>query len=122
MPDVQKLASQLEYPASPVAPAFYRIADVVRLTSLSRATVYRRIADGRFPKPVHLGGRACGWTPEELQAWIDDPTQYRAVTTAPATQEIRPRRNRRRLNLSRFSNLKSRTQIGHEGLRQEKRT
>jgi len=37
-------------------PAFFRIADVIRITALSRATVYRRIADGKFPPPVHLGG------------------------------------------------------------------
>ncbi|MES2785324.1 MAG: AlpA family phage regulatory protein [Pseudomonadota bacterium] len=60
------------------APAFFRIADVMRITALSRATVYRRIADGIFPPPVHLGGRACGWTPAALQAWINDPGGYRA--------------------------------------------
>lgn len=61
------------------APAFFRIADVMRITALSRATVYRRIADGKFPLPVHLGGRACGWTPLGLQAWIDDPGEYRVT-------------------------------------------
>jgi predicted DNA-binding transcriptional regulator AlpA len=60
------------------APAFFRITDVVRITALSRATLYRRIAEGRFPSPVHLGGRACGWTPAALQAWIDDPQGYTA--------------------------------------------
>ncbi|WP_349654572.1 AlpA family phage regulatory protein [Ramlibacter sp. 2FC] len=64
--------------AMTAAPAFFRIADVMRITALSRATVYRRIADGIFPAPVHLGGRACGWTPKALQAWIDDPGGYRA--------------------------------------------
>lgn len=68
------------------APAFFRMADVVRITALSRATVYRRIAEGRFPPPVHLGGRACGWPPSDLQRWIDDPQSYRfagAGGTAP---------------------------------------
>ena len=63
--------------AMTAAPAFFRIADVMRITALSRATVYRRIADGIFPAPVHLGGRACGWTPAALQAWIHDPGGYR---------------------------------------------
>ena len=49
------------------APAFFRMTDVVRITALNRATVYRRIAEGRFPPPVHLGGRACGWSPSALQ-------------------------------------------------------
>lgn len=61
---------------STVTPAFFRMVDVIRITALSRATLYRRIAEGRFPHPVHLGGRACGWTPAALQAWIDDPETY----------------------------------------------
>ncbi|MDO9405507.1 MAG: AlpA family phage regulatory protein [Polaromonas sp.] len=65
------------------APAFFRIADVMRITALSRATVYRRIADGIFPLPVHLGGRACGWTPAALQAWIDNPGDYRTSRRPP---------------------------------------
>ena len=65
--------------ADAVAPAFYRMADLVRITGLSRATLYRRIDDGRFPPPVHLGGRACGWRASALQAWIDDPEGYAAL-------------------------------------------
>jgi len=65
-------------------PAFFRIADVMRITALSRATLYRRIAEGKFPLPVHLGGRACGWTPTALQAWIDDPEGYIAPNTRVA--------------------------------------
>nr|WP_255437858.1 AlpA family phage regulatory protein [Comamonas flocculans] len=60
------------------------MVDVVRITALSRATVYRRIAEGRFPPPVHLGGRACGWPPSDLQRWIDDPQSYRSGETGSA--------------------------------------
>lgn len=76
MPDVQEI-SQLAVRDALAAPAYYRIDDVVRITSLSRATVYRRVAAGRFPPPVHLGGRACGWRAAALQAWINDPDGYR---------------------------------------------
>lgn len=58
------------------APAFFRMADVIRITALSRTTVYRRIAGGKFPPPVHLGGRACGWPRAAIQRWIDDPEGY----------------------------------------------
>ena len=58
------------------APAFFRIRDVLRITALSRPTLYRRIAARRFPPPVHLGGRACGWPSAALQAWITDPEGY----------------------------------------------
>jgi prophage regulatory protein len=61
-------------------PVFYRLRDVVRITALSRATLYRRISEGRFPAPVHLGGKASAWRGEALQAWIDDPDRYRSAT------------------------------------------
>lgn len=65
---------------SKAPPAFYRLRDVIRITALSRSTVYRRISEGRFPAPVHLGGRASAWPSEALQAWINDPDAYRAAT------------------------------------------
>ena len=58
------------------SPAFYRLRDVMRITALSRSTIYRRIAEGRFPEPVHLGGRASAWQCASLQLWIDDPEGY----------------------------------------------
>jgi len=63
-------------PQTVAMPAFFRMADVIRITALSRATVYRRIAEGKFPPPVHLGGRASGWPRAALQRWIDDPDGY----------------------------------------------
>ena len=77
------------------APAFFRIRDVLRITSLSRPTLYRRIAARRFPPPVHLGGRACGWSSLALQKWISDPEGYIAeqVCGAPARRTRgRPRK------------------------------
>lgn len=67
-------------PTSKAPPAFYRLRDVIRITSLSRSTIYRRVAEGRFPSPIHLSGRASGWPSSALQHWIDDPEGYRAGT------------------------------------------
>ena len=70
----------LPKPPTPKAtPAFYRLRDVMRIAALSRSTIYRRIAEGRFPSPVHLGGRASAWPSAALQAWIDNPEGYRTV-------------------------------------------
>ncbi|MBO9644429.1 MAG: AlpA family phage regulatory protein [Pseudacidovorax sp.] len=62
-------------------PAFYRLADVIRITALSRSTIYRRIAAGEFPAQVSLGGRATGWRREALKTWLNDPTGFRALAT-----------------------------------------
>lgn len=47
-----------------------RLPDVKRSTGLSRSTIYLRIAQGTFPKPVNLGGRAVGWLEAEVQQWL----------------------------------------------------
>ncbi|WP_239467249.1 helix-turn-helix transcriptional regulator [Rhodoferax koreense] len=52
----------------------------MRITALSRSTIYRRVAEGRFPAPVHLGGRASAWSSATLQQWIDDPENYGVLT------------------------------------------
>ncbi len=49
-----------------------RISEVMRLTSLSRSTIYHKVKTGEFPVPVHLfeGGRAKGWWHSEIMAWL----------------------------------------------------
>lgn len=42
-------------------PAFYRMADVLRITALSRSSLYHRIAAGDFPARCHSAeGRRAG--------------------------------------------------------------
>ena len=45
-----------------------RLPAIKMSTGLSRSTLYLRIADGVFPKPVNLGGRAVGWPSGEVAA------------------------------------------------------
>jgi prophage regulatory protein len=47
-----------------------RLPEVRRSTGLSRSTIYLRIAQDAFPKPVSLGGRAVGWLEAEIQEWL----------------------------------------------------
>jgi len=39
-------------------------------TGLSRSTIYLRIQEGTFPKPISLGERAVGWVENEIEAWL----------------------------------------------------
>ena len=50
-------------------PRFARIATVVRMTGLCRATIYRMIAEDRFPAQVRIGSRAVGWRWSDLERW-----------------------------------------------------
>jgi prophage regulatory protein len=47
-----------------------RLPAVKTRTGLARSTIYLRIAEGTFPRPVSLGARAVGWVDAEVEAWI----------------------------------------------------
>jgi len=47
-----------------------RLPIVLDRTGLSRSTVYQRVTEGRFPRPVSLGDRAVGWIETEDEEWI----------------------------------------------------
>ncbi len=47
-----------------------RIGEVKRLTGISTATLYRKIASNEFPRPVRLGVVARAWPLSEVQNWI----------------------------------------------------
>ena len=49
---------------------FLRLPEVLARTGLSRSTIYVRLDQGRFPRPVSLGGRAVGWIESEVDEWI----------------------------------------------------
>jgi prophage regulatory protein len=53
------------------ATAILRLPTVKARTGLSRSTIYLRISEGRFPKPVSLGGRAVGWIEAEVNDWLN---------------------------------------------------
>jgi len=49
-----------------------RLDAVKKRTGLSRSTIYLRIADDVFPKPISLGTRSIGWVESEVEAWIQE--------------------------------------------------
>jgi len=48
-----------------------RLPSVQVRTGLSRSTIYLRISEGSFPKPISLGGRAVGWVEAEVNDWLN---------------------------------------------------
>jgi len=51
--------------------AILRLPAVKARTGLSRSTIYLRISEESFPKPVSLGGRAVGWIESEINDWLE---------------------------------------------------
>ena len=54
-----------------MATAILRLPTVTARTGLSRSTIYLRISEDRFPKPVSLGGRAVAWVEAEITEWLN---------------------------------------------------
>ncbi|MGY0193856.1 helix-turn-helix transcriptional regulator [Leptothrix sp. BB-4] len=46
-----------------------RISAVTRLVGLGRSTIYRLMAESRFPTPVRLSTRAIAWRRSDLERW-----------------------------------------------------
>jgi prophage regulatory protein len=65
-----------------VAGAVLRRKQVEQVVGLSRSTIYQRIQNGTFPKPISLGGRVVGWRTADIEAYLVDPAGYRATSHA----------------------------------------
>jgi prophage regulatory protein len=49
-----------------------RINQVLDLTGLSRATLWRREREGTFPQRVQLGANSVGWKSDEVLQWLEN--------------------------------------------------
>jgi prophage regulatory protein len=45
---------------------------VRELTSLGKSTIYRMIAENKFPRPVKLTERRVAWRETDLISWLED--------------------------------------------------
>lgn len=72
-PDSMKAITTLGDTA--MATRILRLPGVQYLTGLSRSTIYLRISNGDFPKPIPLGGRAVGWDEKEVEEWLQHQIQ-----------------------------------------------
>jgi prophage regulatory protein len=46
--------------------------DVEHITGLKRSSLYAKMAEGCFPKPIKLGSRTVAWLAADVQAWINE--------------------------------------------------
>ncbi|WP_368077296.1 helix-turn-helix transcriptional regulator [Sphingomonas faeni] len=57
-----------------------RIPEVRHRVGLSRASIYRREADGTFPRKVRLGPACVAWYESDIGEFVSDPMGYRQPT------------------------------------------
>lgn len=53
-----------------------RLKTVLDRTGLSRATLYRKIGEGSFPRQVRISVHGAGWHESAVNRWIADPEGY----------------------------------------------
>ena len=68
---MQRNSREHALPDPDAAPLFLRMPTVLRVTGLGRSTIYRLIADNKFPCPVRLGPRAVAWRRSDLDRWSE---------------------------------------------------
>jgi prophage regulatory protein len=72
------------------------LTEVLRLTSLSRATIYRNVGLGLFPAPIRISRNRSGWRLSELMAAISQMARGGAQrppgSSSPPRGRGRPRK------------------------------
>jgi len=53
-----------------------RLDAVLDRTGLSRATLYRKIQGGTFPRQVRIAERCTGWRESAVNEWMQNPMFY----------------------------------------------
>lgn len=58
-----------------------RLRDVMTMTALGSSTIYRKMAEGVFPRPLELSPACVRWRLSDVRRWIDQlpAAQARAV-------------------------------------------
>lgn len=65
-PESIAVASHVEIAESAV---FLRMTAVIQLTGLCRSTIYRLVAQDKFPSPVRIANRAIAWRKMDVERW-----------------------------------------------------
>jgi prophage regulatory protein len=55
---------------------YLRMPEVMHLTGLSRATIYRKIGEGTFPHRVQISTNCVAWHETDIVAWKAAPMQW----------------------------------------------
>ena len=66
-----------------------RRPEVQRTTGLSRSSLYRLIAEGRFPPSIRLSEKSVAWLASEVDGWIAErvtASRTKGVGLPPAVQ------------------------------------
>jgi len=60
---------------------YIRLPEVLRITGLSTATIYRMVVGGRFPRQAKVGEQAVAWIRSEVEQWAASKAEARKRIT-----------------------------------------
>ena len=69
-----------------MAQIILRLPEVKNRTGLSRSTIYLRVNQNIFPKPISLGARAVGWLENEIEDWVQSRIQKSRQQPTPISK------------------------------------
>ena len=49
---------------------FYRVNDLTKILSVSRASIYNWLNKGTFPKPIKISDRVNVWSKSDIEDWV----------------------------------------------------
>lgn len=50
---------------------YLRLRDLLIYLNFSASTIWRKVRDGSFPKPVKLSDAVTGWRTADIRAWMN---------------------------------------------------
>jgi prophage regulatory protein len=71
------LAAPITVPTVSHNERIIRLKTVLARTGLSRSTLYRKMADGTFPRQVPISVHGAGWHESAVNRWIANPAVWR---------------------------------------------
>lgn len=85
-PDAKSSESLSHHDGRPSGHRLIGWSELCKRTSLSRSTIWRRMRDGHFPRPVTISKGRVAWIEAEVDYWIEariDAARPRANPEAP---------------------------------------
>ncbi|MHC5193231.1 helix-turn-helix transcriptional regulator [Pseudomonas frederiksbergensis] len=61
---------------------FLKEREVIEVTTLSHATLWREVKKGAFPKPVRISPGRVGWRESAIANWQQDPEKWKNTEAA----------------------------------------
>ncbi|MER9423945.1 AlpA family phage regulatory protein [Mesorhizobium sp. M0317] len=54
-----------------MAKRIVRLKEIIFRSGLTRSSIYKLAAEGKFPAPLNISERAVGWLESEFEDWLD---------------------------------------------------